>query len=125
VVPDKAPPAKPPEVLVERSRQVLARLGYADYNLFYSKDASVTLWRRAGCRKCHQTGYYGRQGIFELMVTGDIIRELVVQRVNAGVVRLEALKQGMITLRQDGWRKVLLGITTIDEVARVTAGDIG
>jgi type II secretion system protein E len=88
------------------------------------KNATVKLWKGAGCRKCHQTGYHGRQGIFELMVTGDIIRELVVQRVNANVIRLEALKAGMITLRQDGWRKVLSGITTIDEVARVTAGDI-
>ena len=49
---------------------------------------------------------------------------LIVQRVNAGVIRLEALKAGMITLRQDGWRKVLNGTTTIDEVARTTAGDI-
>ena len=46
------------------------------------------------------------------------------QRVNAGVIRNEALKDGMITLRQDGWRKVLTGMTTIDEVARVTAGDL-
>ncbi len=46
------------------------------------------------------------------------------QRVNAGVIRLEALKAGMVTLRQDGWRKVLNGTTTIDEVTRTTAGDI-
>jgi type II secretory ATPase GspE/PulE/Tfp pilus assembly ATPase PilB-like protein len=49
---------------------------------------------------------------------------MVVQRVNAAAIRREALKNGMITLRQDGWRKVLMGITTVDEVARVTAGDI-
>ena len=53
-----------------------------------------------------------------------MIRDLIVQRVNAGVIRLEALKAGMITLRQDGWRKVLNGTTTIDEVTRTTAGDI-
>jgi general secretion pathway protein E/type IV pilus assembly protein PilB len=57
-------------------------------------------------------------------VNNDVIRDLIVQRVNAGVIRMEALKAGMTTLRQDGWRKVLLGITTIDEVARTTAGDI-
>jgi general secretion pathway protein E/type IV pilus assembly protein PilB len=83
-----------------------------------------TLWKGAGCRACRQTGYRGRAGIFELMVTGEQIRDLVVQRVNAGVIRHEALKAGMITLRQDGWRKVLQGMTTLDEVARVTAGDI-
>ncbi|HXG13170.1 MAG TPA: type II secretion system ATPase GspE [Gemmataceae bacterium] len=84
----------------------------------------LRLWKGAGCRACRQTGFRGRTGIFELMVTSDSIRELVVQRANAAAIRNQALKEGMITLRQDGWRKVLMGITTIDEVARTTAGDI-
>ena len=82
------------------------------------------LWRGTGCRACRQTGYRGRTGIHELMINNDVVKELITQRVNAGVIRLEALKAGMITLRQDGWRKVLNGSTTIDEVGRVTAGDI-
>ena len=82
------------------------------------------LWKGAGCRKCHQTGYRGRSGIFELMVTTDGIRDDCVQRTNASAIRNRALKDGMLTLRQDGWRKVLKGITTIEEVARVTKGDI-
>ncbi|HMC90515.1 MAG TPA: type II secretion system ATPase GspE [Gemmataceae bacterium] len=84
----------------------------------------VSLWKGAGCRACRQTGFRGRLGIFELMVTGDSIRELCVQRTDAAAIRNQALKEGMITLRRDGWRKVQQGITTIDEVARVTAGDI-
>jgi type II secretory ATPase GspE/PulE/Tfp pilus assembly ATPase PilB-like protein len=48
----------------------------------------------------------------------------VVTRVNAGVIRHEAMKLGMKSLRQDGWRKVLMGQTTVDEIARVTAGDV-
>jgi len=84
----------------------------------------VPLWKGAGCRACRQTGYRGRLGIFELMVTGDSIREMCVQRTNAAAIRNQALKEGMITLRRDGWRKVQAGVTTIDEVARVTAGDI-
>ncbi|HEV3145991.1 MAG TPA: type II secretion system ATPase GspE [Gemmataceae bacterium] len=84
----------------------------------------ISLWMGAGCRSCRQSGFRGRTGIYELMVTDDEIRELVVQRVNASAIRNFALKKGMITLRNDGWRKVLRGITTIDEVARVTAGDI-
>jgi type II secretion system protein E len=83
-----------------------------------------TLYKGAGCRSCRNTGYRGRTGIHELMVTGDVIRELVSQRVNANVIRHEAIKGGMITLRKDGWRKVLSGTTTIEEVARVTAGDL-
>jgi type II secretion system protein E len=82
------------------------------------------LYRGRGCRACRNTGFRGRSGIFELLVTGDHIRDLVVQRVNAGVIRHEGLKQGMLTLRQDGWRKVQMGITTLEEVARVTAGDV-
>jgi type II secretion system protein E len=84
----------------------------------------VRLWHGVGCRACRQTGYRGRVGIYELMVTGDSIREMCVERVNASQIRKQALKEGMITLRQDGWRKVLQGKTTLDEVARVTAGDI-
>ena len=58
------------------------------------------------------------------MVTTDPVREMVVARTNAGVIRHEAVKNGMRTLRQDGWRKVLAGTTTVGEIARVTAGDI-
>jgi type II secretion system protein E len=88
-------------------------------------DGPIRLWRGVGCRSCRQTGYRGRVGIYELMVTGDSIREMCVERVNASQIRKQALKEGMITLRQDGWRKVLQGKTTLDEVARVTAGDVG
>jgi general secretion pathway protein E/type IV pilus assembly protein PilB len=87
-------------------------------------DGSVKVWKGAGCRACRQSGYRGRTGIHELMVTGDTIRELCVQRANAVAIRNQALKEGMMTLRQEGWRKVLQGKTTIDEVARVTAGDL-
>lgn len=82
------------------------------------------LLKGTGCRACRQSGYRGRTGIHELLINTDVIKDLIGQRVNAGVVRLEALKAGMITLRQDGWRKVLSGTTTIDEVARTTAGDL-
>jgi len=83
----------------------------------------ATLWRGKGCRACRQTGFRGRTGIYELMLTGDSIREMCVQRLNASAIRNQALKEGMLTLRQDGWRKVLAGITTIEEVARTTQGD--
>jgi len=85
---------------------------------------SKVLWKGSGCRSCHQTGYRGRMGIYELMVTGDTIRDLCVERTNASVVRKLALKEGMLTLRQDGWRKVVQGKTTIEEVARATKGDV-
>ncbi len=89
-----------------------------------SANGKILFWRGAGCRSCRQTGFRGRAGIFELLVTSEAIREMCVQRQNALAIRKQALKEGMITLRQDGWRKVLAGMTTIEEVARVTAGDI-
>jgi type II secretion system protein E len=91
---------------------------------FPTNGERLTLWRGAGCQACHHTGYRGRMGIFELMVTNDAIHELCVQRVNATSIRNQAIKDGMLTLRQDGWRKVLEGKTTLEEVARVTKGDI-
>ena len=87
-------------------------------------DGKVRVWKGTGCRACRNSGYRGRTGIHELMITGDTIRELCVQKANAVAIRNQALKEGMRTLRQDGWRKVQQGITTIDEVARVTAGDL-
>ncbi len=84
----------------------------------------MTVYHGTGCRSCRQTGYRGRTGIYELMLTRNTIREMVVQRVNAVAIRNQALQEGMITLRQDGWRKVLKGITTIEEVARTTQGDL-
>jgi general secretion pathway protein E/type IV pilus assembly protein PilB len=84
----------------------------------------LPVYRGSGCRSCRQSTFRGRTGIHELLVTTDSIRELIVNRANASHIRHEALRQGMTTLRRDGWRKVLNGTTAMDEVARVTAGDI-
>ena len=86
--------------------------------------ARPTLHKGVGCRACRQSGYRGRTGIHELLINTDALKELIVQRANAGLIRHEALKAGMLTLRQDGWLKVLNGTTTLDEVARTTAGDV-
>ena len=91
---------------------------------FPAPPGELRLWKGTGCRACRNTGFRGRSGIYELMVTGDTIREMCGRRVNANEIRKKALEEGMISLRNDGWRKVLQGKTTIDEVARVTAGDI-
>jgi general secretion pathway protein E/type IV pilus assembly protein PilB len=96
-----------------------------DFPGVLQKDYPKVLWKGRGCRKCHQSGYKGRTGIHELLVNTDVLKELVSQRVNANTIRAEALKAGMITLRQDGWKKVLQGVTTVDEVARATAADLG
>jgi general secretion pathway protein E len=73
-----------------------------------------------GCEACAGTGYRGRSGIFELLPVTEEIRELVLARADAGALRAKAVAGGMRQLREDGWEKVRRGITTIEEVLRVT-----
>jgi general secretion pathway protein E/type IV pilus assembly protein PilB len=80
------------------------------------------LYRAAGCRHCRHTGYAGRLGIYELLVTTDKIRQLAHDRATSWEMTTAAVKDGMHTLRDDGWTKVLTGRTTVDEVLRITKG---
>ncbi len=82
------------------------------------------LYRGAGCRACRNIGFRGRLGIFELLVANEKVRHMTVERASSTVILKQALDDGMITLRQDGWRKVLAGQTTVSEVLRVTKGDL-
>jgi general secretion pathway protein E/type IV pilus assembly protein PilB len=81
------------------------------------------LYRQVGCRSCRQFGFVGRQGIFELSITIDAIRQLAQERASSWKVREVARQNGMRTLREDAWLKVLAGKTTVDEVLRATKGD--
>ena len=78
------------------------------------------VYRGKGCRNCLGTGYRGRQGVFELMPVTEEIRELTLERVSAGKIREVAMRQGMNSLRGDGWRLVGEGRTTVEEVMRLT-----
>jgi general secretion pathway protein E len=84
----------------------------------------VKFYAGGGCDKCFQTGYRGRTGIYELMLIDAEIQNMVYQRTSAGIIKKAALDAGLQTLRMDGARKVLAGITTISEVLRVTQADI-
>ncbi|MCK5160985.1 MAG: type II/IV secretion system protein, partial [Candidatus Aureabacteria bacterium] len=88
------------------------------------KIKEVKFFKGAGCDACSNTGYRGRIGIYELLVVNDEIRKMIYQKVTAHVVRQRARELGMRTLREDGIRKVLSGITTLDEVFRITAMDM-
>ncbi|MFN5104233.1 MAG: GspE/PulE family protein [Planctomycetota bacterium] len=81
------------------------------------------IYRNVGCENCRRTGYRGRLGIYELLVTNDEIRHLMTQAGTSDVIKQAAIRNGMETLRMDGWNKVLSGITTIEEVLRVTKAD--
>ena len=73
-----------------------------------------------GCEKCSNTGYWGRTGIFEFLRVTDEIQRLILEKKDANVIKEAARKNGMRTLREDGWLKVKQGITTVSEVLRVT-----
>jgi general secretion pathway protein E len=82
-----------------------------------------TIYEAVGCEECRMTGFKGRTGIYEIIVVDDTIRPLIVTRAASNVIKQQALKQGMRTLRDDGWTKVLEGITTVEEILRVSEED--
>jgi general secretion pathway protein E len=82
--------------------------------------AGKKIYRGKGCPSCLNTGYRGRTGIFELMILDDSIKNLILKTSDANAIKRQAVEQGMLSLRQDGAQKVLDGITTIEEVFRIT-----
>ncbi|MCX6356816.1 MAG: type II secretion system ATPase GspE [Candidatus Aureabacteria bacterium] len=86
------------------------------------KDGAV--YRGKGCDHCMGTGYWGRSGIFELLIIDDDIRQLVLDRITSNVIKKKAIEKGMLTLRTDGAIKVAAGVTTIEEVLRITQEEV-
>lgn len=101
----------------------------ASYDPEYLKDLGFpwtpdsVLYRGKGCEHCRQTGYRGRVAIYELCVLTEHLRRLVVKKATGTEMKARAVKDGMGTLRGDGWRRVLAGQTTVEEVLRVTQAD--
>jgi general secretion pathway protein E/type IV pilus assembly protein PilB len=85
--------------------------------------AEATFRKGKGCDNCSGTGCRGRMGIFEIFVIDDESRKLIYDKVPTSVLRARAREMGMRTLREDGVRKVLSGLTTADEAIRATVGD--
>jgi len=84
---------------------------------------TATVRKGRGCNDCGNTGCRGRFGIFEIFVIDDEARKLIYDQVPTSVLRARAREMGMRTLREDGVRKVLAGLTTPEEVIRSTVGD--
>ncbi len=81
------------------------------------------LWKANGCRECRGSGYSGRIAIFEMLSTSSRIRTLCMQHSDAAEIRNEAVRDGMVTLRQNGWNRVLAGETSLEELIRVCPAD--
>jgi len=84
-----------------------------------------TYHRGRGCESCRNTGYRGRAAIYEFCPVGQGLRSLIIQKSPGSQLKARATRDGMETLRHDGWRRVLAGQTTIEEVVRVTQSDEG
>jgi len=90
---------------------------------FPKENFTGELFRAKGCRECRHAGYRGRMGIYELLITTEEVRQLANERVSSWKIKQKAIEQGMISLRQDAWEKVTSGMSSIDEVLRVTKSD--
>jgi general secretion pathway protein E len=103
--------------LVDYPREYLAEIS------FPVKELGTRFQRGAGCDQCRQTGYQGRAAIYEVCLITEPLRKLIMQKRDGGELKQCAITEGMETLRQDGWRRVSQGKTTIEEVVRVTQTD--
>jgi general secretion pathway protein E len=95
--------------------EAIKKLGLSDEEM-----AGKMVYRGKGCVKCHYTGFKGRCGIFELLLMNQAMKHLVLNTANSNDIKEQGVKHGMITLRRDGADKVMNGITTIEEVFRVS-----
>ena len=93
----------------------LKRIGYPEDEIPTAK-----FWHGTGCEQCRMLGYQGRLAIYELLVVNELLRPLILQRAASTTLSQKAIEGGMRTLRIDGWNKVRNGITTVEEVLRVT-----
>jgi len=92
--------------------------------LEFKTAAGAMAYRAKGCETCFNTGYLGRKAIYELLIVDDDIRQLIMKNTDAATMKAAAMQKGMRTLRQDGADNVLKGITSVDEVVRVTQKEV-
>jgi len=103
---------------IQVDRQVMVDIGFSEQQMSGAK-----LMKGAGCRTCNGTGYKGRVALYEVMRFTDQLKEMVLQGASTAELKAAAIKQGMSTLRASGIRKVLGGVTSTEEILRVTMGD--
>jgi general secretion pathway protein E len=89
----------------------------------FTQQKDITLWHARGCKHCANTGYVGRVSILEMLPMTDSLRSMVMKHATATDLRAEAVREGMLTMYEDGLRKALAGVTTFEEVLRVTRED--
>lgn len=86
----------------------------------FHADTTIKIYKGRGCKMCHGTGYQGRLGIFEVLEVSNTIRSLIIEKSDSDMIENAAIKEGMSTMLDDGLEKVARGLTTVEEVMRVT-----
>lgn len=102
----------PPASIISEMRQILG-------NLFPKVETEVKFYKGKGCSECGDSGYLGRVGIFEVLPVSEKIAHLVLEHPDSDTIEKQAVLEGMITIKQDGYLKVLQGVTTVEEILRV------
>lgn len=92
-------------------------------DLRLDSEDEVKVYRGKGCEKCNFTGFYGRTAIYEILLVDEAIKDLILKKPTSEQIKKTAVLRGMHTLRQNGWRKVIAGMTTLDEVMKVTQAE--
>lgn len=104
----------------QEKNELTARFSEEEIVKYFGRGGEIRMYRGKGCSVCHLTGYSGRIGIFEVMEITEKIKKLISEKADADVIKREAIKEGMVTMSEDGLAKVQQGITTIEEVLRAT-----
>jgi hypothetical protein len=112
----EVPPEKDDPILTEMRKQIAADMGLSSL-----REAKV--FAGQGCAACNGTGFFGRTAIYEILLMDSVMRELVVKKAPSAQIKKIAVSRGMRTLRQDGWMKVMQGVTTVEEVVKVTQAE--
>lgn len=87
------------------------------------KPDEIKIFKGKGCPNCNYTGFFGRNAIYEILVADEQIKGLIIKKVSAGQIRRAAVSKGMRTLRQDGWQKVVAGLTVPEEIMEATTAE--
>jgi type II secretory ATPase GspE/PulE/Tfp pilus assembly ATPase PilB-like protein len=103
------------ELLKHFSKDILAK--------YFPEGTQITTYHGTGCKLCHNTGYKGRLGVFEVLEVSGEIRKLIAAKSDAEIINQQAIKEGMQSMLEDAIIKVQKGLTTIEEVIRVTKAE--
>ena len=105
------------KVPAEHPKAFLAQIGFP-------LTQASRIMQAKGCERCRNTGYQGRAALFEICMVTPALQDMISQSKPGEALRTKALQEGMVPLRQDGWNRVIGGVTTVEEVVRVTAADV-